>query len=590
MAQDEKQGFLAGMGVGQEAPFRPNIPRGGGAAADAAAIVRGAGRGPLTQLLGGIGAGIGGLITGEGGRGFKEFGRDFNRGMQGVKDYAIASDMGITVEKLHKRRALDKALQGTLPIGEGSLEDQLKAAAKVASEANRLGLPEVAMRAAQKRTEIEKQIEQQKQAGLETRALTTEVEEGELEADIGIQASVQGKPNLGQGKAVKIDEANIEDFGLPPEALGKMLFLDKDGQPHLVDPVEIVPVGDARKQQLLAKGDQAAFLQIVSANGASGSNIGKLRGTLSDMTQQATILNNISDNFTKMGDPEWLMSGTGKTAQATDKVFKFANNAADIVLEGQQMGKSAEVNTNTDLTWNGKKTNETLIQNQWMNGDGSEQKGNRMLRLLNEVNGGTGQPRAEKLEDMLPDSIKQGLLQAGATVEDVAAAADQYFASVMELAFLDARIYEPANRGLSDKDIIAALTRLAANTANPASFAHRQRVLMKRVRSSIEGIGGTFTIPPGSDYTAEQIRDFVYKKEVRDHALRTVDEAISGMTGVIDQFGGGSIYASERAQAEAQGQPDPLVQKALNGELTDEEISGLTLEQTEQLLNALGSQ
>jgi hypothetical protein len=583
MAQDEKQGFLAGLGVGQEAPFRPNM-KGGGAAMDAAAIVRGAGRGPLTQLMSGVASGVGGLVTGEGGRGFKEFGRDFNRGIENVRDYAIASDMGISVDKLHKQRALDKALQGSLPIGEGSLEDQVRAAEKVASEANRLGLPDVAMKAAQKRTELMKQIEQQKQAGLETRALTTEVEAEELKTDIGMQATVQGKPNLGSGKAVRIDELNLQEFGLPPEALGKMLFLDKDGQPHIVDPVEVVPAGDARKQQLLQKGDQASFFQIVSANGASSANIGKLRGGLSDMTQQATILNEIAENFTKMGDPQYLMSLTGKGAQVGDKLFKLADNMAGIVLEGEGVGKSQGLD---DLTWNGKKTTVEQLSNQWMRGDGTEKPQSRVLRLLNDVNSATGMQSAESLTDMLPQSMKDSILAAGGSLSDVAAAADQYFASVMELAFLDARIYEPANRGLSDKDIVAALTRLAANTANPASFAHRQKTLMQRVSRSIENIGGQITVPPGSNFTESEVRDFIYKPDIRESALNTVNEAIGNMGGLIDQFGGGSIYESER---QAQGEQSPLVQKALAGEMSDEEIAGLSLEEIDSIMKALEGQ
>ncbi len=51
-----------------------------------------------------------------------------------------------------------------------------------------------------------------------------------------------------------------------------------------------------------------------------------------------------------------------------------------------------------------------------------------------------------------------------------AAAASRYRANIMTLAYMEARATEPSNRGLSDKDIEAALNRLEAWSGNPQAI------------------------------------------------------------------------------------------------------------------------
>jgi hypothetical protein len=51
--------------------------------------------------------------------------------------------------------------------------------------------------------------------------------------------------------------------------------------------------------------------------------------------------------------------------------------------------------------------------------------------------------------------------------------AQEHRAQILELAYMAARLAEPSNRGLSDKDIEAALARIAGDTSNPQQLMRR---------------------------------------------------------------------------------------------------------------------
>jgi hypothetical protein len=55
----------------------------------------------------------------------------------------------------------------------------------------------------------------------------------------------------------------------------------------------------------------------------------------------------------------------------------------------------------------------------------------------------------------------------------VSAEAQEHRAQILELAYMAARLAEPSNRGLSDKDIEAALARIAGDTSNPQQLLRR---------------------------------------------------------------------------------------------------------------------
>lgn len=60
-----------------------------------------------------------------------------------------------------------------------------------------------------------------------------------------------------------------------------------------------------------------------------------------------------------------------------------------------------------------------------------------------------------------------------AFARQTAAAAENYRSQILDLAYLAARLAEPSNRGLSDKDIQAALVRIVGDSANPQTIMTR---------------------------------------------------------------------------------------------------------------------
>ena len=65
------------------------------------------------------------------------------------------------------------------------------------------------------------------------------------------------------------------------------------------------------------------------------------------------------------------------------------------------------------------------------------------------------------------------LIPLPANISAASAMAQQYRANIMEMAYMAARLAEPSNRGLSDKDIEAAITRITAGTSNPQVMVRR---------------------------------------------------------------------------------------------------------------------
>lgn len=121
----------------------------------------------------------------------------------------------------------------------------------------------------------------------------------------------------------------------------------------------------------------------------------------------------------------------------------------------------------------------------------------------------------------------QEMLPAG--MEKNTQAAQLYLANIMELAYLDARIQEPSNRGLSDNDIKAALQRIGADTADPMVFAKRQlEVINTKLLPKIENLGQNFTTFDNPTYTKEDVINEVYDPKVRqdtlDQLLQTKEE------------------------------------------------------------------
>lgn len=583
MADNKTAGFLDALGLGQTsvAPrFNPQI-RGGGPAASAANIVRSAGRGPATQALVGLAGGIEGLITGEGGRGFREFGRDFSREITNLRDAQLAEDQGITVQKLRRRRALKKELD-SISVGGGSIPEQINAATQVAQKASAAGDIEIAMNAAQLRAQLKAQLQQQRQAGIENDQQEIALEQEEAAAEIGGRGTLVSDPD-NEGKFVRIDTERAEALGLPESSVGKFVFVGSDGERQIVDGVDIVPRAQngLLGKQLLNEGREiSSWQKLLNMNGATSGNIPKMRGQLEDMSKQGTIVTDITRTLLQLTDPSFAFDLTGKATIQGHRIASFVGNASDIIFNADNGAGASE--RLPGLTWNGRRVTEQQLRQEFVSQGQDE---GFLLNTLNRLAGDQGLPQRNSLNGFLPQSILDKFAARGASVEQIARISEQYWANVMELAYMDARLQEPSNRGLSDKDITNALRRIGAATANPASFAQRQMTLLRRVQDSITSLGSMVQVPHsttigGRSVEKQDVIDLIWPPGSRRNALESVVEAQEGL--------GALLTVDPKNTNASPPVVDELLRKVQAGQtITDAELNSLSNEELTMLKQAI---
>ena len=131
----------------------------------------------------------------------------------------------------------------------------------------------------------------------------------------------------------------------------------------------------------------------------------------------------------------------------------------------------------------------------------------------------------------------------------------------MQMAYLDARLQEPSNRGLSDSDIKNALTRIGINTFDPMVFARRQQQILRRLNGKLDNLGielsGTEQVRKGEPGEDGTVRGFVYQKEfvnkIRSSlgsASSKIDQLISGQTAAANDLSTLSLDDLKRQIAE----------------------------------------
>jgi hypothetical protein len=316
---------------------------------------------------------------------------------------------------------------------------------------------------------------------------------------------------------VRIDAERAAALGLPEESIGKFLFIDKEGNQQIVDGVELV-----RKDQTPlsggAGGKQDNVLALARANGATAGNISKMRGTLADMSKQAVILSDVSNLLLNMSNPEFALDLTGRTAIQANRVIRFVDNAATIVSEA-----NGTTDQNTSYSWDNKLVSGEEGLHREFTQRGREE--GFLLNSLNRIAQEEGLPQADTLQQFMPRNIIEKLRDTGASAQEIARISEQYWANVMELAYMDARLQEPSNRGLSDKDIQNALRRIGAATANPASFAQRQLTLVNRIEDAVGSLGNSITVPMGWETPRQEVVDFIFAPETRRRALDNLAQA-----------------------------------------------------------------
>jgi len=442
---------------------------------------------------------LGGLLTGDDeGRSLGGARQNFTRGFNNHVDRQTAEAGGISVDQLKARREIRKI---TAQFDDtGDFDARIKVLRKVASVANAHGDFESMAAALRKITEVEK--EKEEFAKLEHENTATKRQQ-DMEKEIGVEAeTVDGA----KGKAVRINEG---------VNTGKYLFIEAGEEDRVVRGGDLLIEGVTNPNKLSALDAKRNTVEYWAAkNGAAQGQIGKMRANMNSMAENTEIVSSIAGLLLTANDPQAFLSASGKTAIAADKTISFVESVSGTLADPRL--------PQTDVRWNGRRTSTT--QQRQMFVDKRKEDG-YLLGILNGIAGEKGLAEFADLDSFLPPNIRGNAL-----------AAEQYWANVMELAYLDARLMEPSNRGLSDNDVKMALKRIGADTANPISFATRQiQVINTKLLPAIENLGGDFQTANDVDTTPEDVSNFVYKPERREAIRTTLLDARDKLQAVIDQ-------------------------------------------------------
>lgn len=492
--QQETTGFLDKIGIGsidEETLLRQQAKRAGGGTAA------------------GMERGIAGLL----GR-FATPGKS----RQGGLDMLTAKQAGLTPDQLKARREIRTAT-ASLGEGDGSIDAQISVAKQAARIANKYGAMDIVSSSLQLVTRLEK--EKLEFAKLDGVVRAEKFEQDTLE-ETGRKARLNTDPKGEFGRTIRINEG--PNIGL--------YTLIRPGQED-----KIVRAGDlvfadeeAELASIRAKANKGTTLKdLVKFNTGTPGNLPKIRNNLLDMETTGIILTNIATNFLGSFDPQALLSATGKASITADKVISFAESVTTI-MSNPKGGTPPVFWTDKD----GRKKKVTTREQHDNFIDSAKNGG--LLAYIKSVLGGQA-----TLDDAVPESIRGNSL-----------AAEQYWANVMELMYLDAKIQEPANRGLSDNDVENAGKRMSAHSANPISFATRQKEIIEtKLLPRIQNLGSEFTTLQ-TDISQQDIIDEVFNPQVVDRVRSNLLSTLDLLNEVIEQGRRGESAAGSTEDAPTQ--------------------------------------
>ena len=454
--------------------------------------------------IGALGAGVAGMFSrgGQPKQGFREATKQF------VKDNNAAMEargLGMDVETYKARKSVRGDLKSIqiAPTGDG-LADQQAYLKEVIAIANRYGDTEVLTKA------------MQKQAALKTQALAMSEVEGtnkarttETDAQIWKQGVLEGTaiPVIPKGADPKADGFRpstatynpVTDKFTQVSANGKDTEEVDDINPYYayLDATKVSGSG-------IAPRFTTALDEAIRLSGGGKTFAAKNSG-LEDMWANVENLNGITDLFLAFPDASTIVSMSGSSAIAAEKAITLAEQASRM-FTGKNVGNG---------TYRDKYSNREIKDDLYAyNGKivSREEQHNAFLEA--------GAGMLDKIQ--IPPYLR-------AQLAEVANGSSLYKAMIMEMAYMDARMQEPSNRGLSDKDIEAALERIGAFSANPLTFLDRQIQLTGQRRAKMDRLGTEYPDSPSLFNSRRELTDVTYPSDKVETVKFALDESLVSM-------------------------------------------------------------
>jgi hypothetical protein len=495
MADNTTTGILAELGLDRDvrADARAMARQKAQAAnsssfAGAAAVGRQLGQGigqAAVPLAGGVLGMAGKVIPGLEGKGFKQGARD-------METAAHARLLGISPEQLKAREATQQATSNIniKPTGD-PIKDQQATLKEVIRVANQNGDSQTALKAMQKLTQMEAQELAMNKAVREDKA-------GEREQRYAEETDTTGRTVIMQGD--EIDGAHSK--AQYEEDTGKWTVIRPDGSVlENVDGLELTFVSPAKRaaqRDRFFETHEGALKNALSVNFLTGKTGEGKRNAVASMGEQADIVSTMSTLLMGMYDPQIAFSDVAKTAGGVDRVVTFVDALANVF---------SRHGDDSSTTFNGKRTSTRAQYEKATDVSYLEKYAERA---------------GKSVEDLIPAHIR-GDTQAM-----------QLFQSqVMRLAYLDARLQEPSNRGLSDNDIFNALQRIGVGSPDPMVFVKNQLETLGRLESKMGNLG--VEMAGTSQISKDELINHVYPPEFRG----AITDTLASTRAQLEQFAEG---------------------------------------------------
>jgi hypothetical protein len=456
------------------------------------------------NLLGGLGGAIGSLFGKNKDRSLVE---GFQAGFSRESDKQIAQATGVPVDTVTRRRKIrqESAKIAVTPTGD-DIADQKQQLKQLAELAEKHGDTELLLNINRKRMQLritEKELDEL-ELGNEAARI-----KNEKDSFVNERAKYTGMPILLPGDNPH-DKNFIPTHGEFSRETGLWTVTRPNGE------VEVLPEGtsvmayDPRDYTSAAGklGDTPLAIAVKRSGGSKSFDA--LSQGLVDMHKIAGITEGVADAYLSIADPQAVSNPWfRKAGNLANNAIRFAESTARIA--------TLETGDTTYVWDNGKpyKNNQYHINGKVVSEARQREWANEQIEKGIEAMGG--------IQALFPG------------VKEAAAAQGRFKAMIMELAYMDARMQEPSNRGLSDKDIEAALERIGAFSSDPTVFIDRQIQLAKRSLNEIspDNLGIKFadtTTSTGDIVTKEQLVRETFNPELVNKVRTRLQANIERLT------------------------------------------------------------
>lgn len=442
----------------------------------------------LGQRLGrGIGRGAAPLAGGIAGM-FGD-GPGFKEGARQAADAVDARMTGLTPEALKAREATQAQLQDLdVPSTGDNMADREATLQQIVNVANQNGDSNTALAAMQRLTMLRAQ-----RIDLETAEGKQREQQRQEARDIETDSSGRTLHMVGDDPDGGLSTGRLEEDGtwtvFRPN--GEVLQ-GVDGDKLILDP-------DKAARLRSFEMPEGQLEKALKLNGYNPSAILKGRAEYKTFAETATIVGDMAEGMLDMYNPSVALSDSNAITRGADRAFSLVDTVSSVFTRNEDKQREQY-----RISYGGKPV--------------SAKKQRELATATSHYDKFLASQGID-FRSVLPDHIKEDTEQAAL-----------FKANMMRLAYLDARLQEPSNRGLSDADIQNALERIGAASPNPNVFARQWKRNIRMLQGKSKNLG--VELSQVGNVTKQALKDHLWNPELRNQ----VDDTLFTTSQTLDNF------------------------------------------------------